>query len=393
MLLIKNVAISDEGKYVCVARNSAGDDVKNVKLELEQQEPSINGQKGKSFAKITARVLPNDASGLNGSLEIRGVRKNDEGRYTCFAKNALGESTLTVEVEVASLAEKPSFAFPNIEIIPIRQDGGGDVALECPARGKPWPEFAWLLPNGTMLLPGARLHRFQHFSNNGTLKISKPEPGDKGVYRCLAKNVAGQQRTVRSRGRTQAADPRICRWSKDHLWSVPVPALFCQGWPLPSVSWTLPTESFWIHLKPSAESPSSPTARSWSDTWPHSTRERTLPRHELLRDVHQLLPCGRDRKPATHHQHFERYHPSEPRSHRQLGLRGFRCSQTGDFLDVAGQNHNFPARSLHGAERSSRDGRGSLVIQNPVLTNSGIYKCNAKNALGTDFRSTYLQVV
>lgn len=36
---------------------------------------------------------------------------------------------------------------------------------------------------------------------------------------------------------------------------------------------------------------------------------------------------------------------------------------------------------------------GSLVIHNPVLTNSGIYKCNAKNALGTDFKSTYLQVV
>lgn len=36
---------------------------------------------------------------------------------------------------------------------------------------------------------------------------------------------------------------------------------------------------------------------------------------------------------------------------------------------------------------------GSLVIQNPILTNSGIYKCNAKNALGTDFKSTYLQVV
>lgn len=36
---------------------------------------------------------------------------------------------------------------------------------------------------------------------------------------------------------------------------------------------------------------------------------------------------------------------------------------------------------------------GSLVIQNPVLTHSGIYKCNAKNALGTDFKSTYLQVV
>ena len=36
---------------------------------------------------------------------------------------------------------------------------------------------------------------------------------------------------------------------------------------------------------------------------------------------------------------------------------------------------------------------GSLVLQSSVLMNSGIYKCNAKNALGTDFKSTYLQVV
>lgn len=36
---------------------------------------------------------------------------------------------------------------------------------------------------------------------------------------------------------------------------------------------------------------------------------------------------------------------------------------------------------------------GNLLIQNPMLTNSGIYKCNAKNALGTDFKSTYLQVI
>lgn len=36
---------------------------------------------------------------------------------------------------------------------------------------------------------------------------------------------------------------------------------------------------------------------------------------------------------------------------------------------------------------------GSLVIQNPMLMNSGIYKCNAKNTLGTDFKSTYLQVI
>lgn len=108
-----------------------------------------------------------------------------------MAKNNLGEASLLVELEVASLAEKPSFAVPNIEILPIRQDGGL-LSLECPARGKPNPEFAWILPNGTMLTPGVRLQRFIHHLGNGTLQISQPVASDKGVYRCLARNVAGQ---------------------------------------------------------------------------------------------------------------------------------------------------------------------------------------------------------
>uniref|UniRef100_A0A8C3A3R9 Ig-like domain-containing protein n=1 Tax=Cyclopterus lumpus TaxID=8103 RepID=A0A8C3A3R9_CYCLU len=209
MLLVKKVILADEGKYACVARNSAGDDVKNIKLEAELQEPFINGMKGRSTTKVLAvsyqtalldcrvegkpepRVwwvtpyghsLPTPYLGgrfqvhRNGSLELRGVRKTDEGGYMCLAKNNLGEASLVVELDVASIAEKPIFAVPNIEILPIKQDGG-ELILECPARGKPNPEFAWVLPNGTMLKPGVRLQRFTHHL---------------GVYRCLAKNVAGQ---------------------------------------------------------------------------------------------------------------------------------------------------------------------------------------------------------
>lgn len=223
-LVVKKVQMADEGKYACVARNSAGDDVKNMKLEVELQEPFINGMKGRSTTKVLAvsyqtahldcrvegkpepRVswvtpyghsLPSLYLGgrfqvhRNGSLELRGVRKADEGRYTCFAKNNLGEASLLVELDVASIAEKPSFAFPNIEILPIKQDTRV-FFLECPARGKPHPEFAWVLPNGTMLAPGVKLQRFTHHLGNGTLQISHPVASDKGVYRCLAKNVAGQ---------------------------------------------------------------------------------------------------------------------------------------------------------------------------------------------------------
>uniref|UniRef100_A0A8D3ARZ2 Ig-like domain-containing protein n=1 Tax=Scophthalmus maximus TaxID=52904 RepID=A0A8D3ARZ2_SCOMX len=223
-LVLKRVRLADEGKYACVARNSAGDDVKNMNLEVEPQEPFINGIKGKSASKVLGvsyqtvlldcRVEGKPEPGVwwvtpyghslttpylggrfqvhrNGSLELRGVRKTDEGRYTCLAKNHLGEASLLVELDVASLAEKPSFAVPNIEIIPIKQDGG-QLFLECPARGKPTPEFAWVLPNGTLLMPGVRLQRFTHYLGNGTLRISQAVATDKGVYRCLAKNVAGQ---------------------------------------------------------------------------------------------------------------------------------------------------------------------------------------------------------
>uniref|UniRef100_A0A8C9YQA5 Ig-like domain-containing protein n=1 Tax=Sander lucioperca TaxID=283035 RepID=A0A8C9YQA5_SANLU len=212
-LVVKKVILADEGKYACVARNSAGDD-----------EPFINGMKGMSTTRVMAvsyqtalldckvegkpepRVwwvtpyghsLPTPYLGgrfqvhRNGSLELRGVRKTDEGRYKCLAKNNLGESSLLVELDVASIAEKPSFAVPNIEILPIKQDGEA-IILECPARGKPNPEFTWVLPNGTMLTPGVRLQRFTHHLGNGNLQISQPVASDKGVYRCLAKNVAGQ---------------------------------------------------------------------------------------------------------------------------------------------------------------------------------------------------------
>uniref|UniRef100_A0A3B4ZFF5 Ig-like domain-containing protein n=1 Tax=Stegastes partitus TaxID=144197 RepID=A0A3B4ZFF5_9TELE len=136
MLVVKKVTLADEGKYACVARNSAGDDIKNMKVEAEPQEPFINGMKGKSTTKalgvsyqtalLDCRVEGKPEPRVwwvtpyghslttpylggrfqvhrNGSLELRGVRKTDEGRYTCLAKNHLGEASLLVELEVASL--------------------------------------------------------------------------------------------------------------------------------------------------------------------------------------------------------------------------------------------------------------------------------------------------
>uniref|UniRef100_A0A3Q0TAE9 Ig-like domain-containing protein n=1 Tax=Amphilophus citrinellus TaxID=61819 RepID=A0A3Q0TAE9_AMPCI len=189
ILAIKKVTLASEGIYTCVARNSAGDDVKNIKVEAEPQEPFINGMKGKSTTKVLG------VSYQTAHLHCR-VEGKPEPRVWWVTPYGLSLPTpylggrFQVHQNGTSLL-KPTFAVPNIEILPIKQDGV-ELILECSARGKPNPEFSWVLPNGTLLMPGARLQRFIHYLSNGTLRISQPVPADKGVYRCLAKNVAGQ---------------------------------------------------------------------------------------------------------------------------------------------------------------------------------------------------------
>uniref|UniRef100_A0A667YZ35 Ig-like domain-containing protein n=1 Tax=Myripristis murdjan TaxID=586833 RepID=A0A667YZ35_9TELE len=203
---------SDEGDYTCYAKNKLGKDERKLSVKVGPDAPRIRfksqslvmarfGESAKlscqAVGEPTPRIMwispenyviqgPSDRYQTldDGMLVLRGVRKTDEGRYMCLAKNHLGEASLLVELDVASIAEKPSFAVPNIEILPIKQDSG-ELTLECPARGKPHPEFAWLLPNGTMLTPGAKLQRFTHHLGNGTLRISQPVASDKGVLQHL----------------------------------------------------------------------------------------------------------------------------------------------------------------------------------------------------------------
>ncbi len=171
---------------------------------------------------------------------MRGIRKTDEGRFLCIARNYLGEASLAVDLEVASLAEKPSFPVPNIEVLPLKADGD-DISLECRATGKPKPEFLWILPNGTALNPGMKLQRLIHYLGNGTLHITQPSVIDKGVYRCLAKNVAGQaeKRYALEPGqkpqiRSTASTMKI---SFGQTLNMPCNA---DGWPQAKITWTLP---------------------------------------------------------------------------------------------------------------------------------------------------------
>ncbi|XP_030000544.1 matrix-remodeling-associated protein 5 [Sphaeramia orbicularis] len=426
-LVIKKITLTDEGKYVCVAQNSAGDDVKNMKLEVESQEPFINGIKGKSTTKVVAvsyqtalldcrvrgkpepRVRWVNPYGQsfpipylggrfqvhrNGSLELRGVRKTDEGQYTCLAKNHLGEASLVVDVDVASLAEKPSFAVPNIEILPIKQDNG-ELILECPARGKPNPDFAWLLPNGTMLLPGVKLQRFNHHLGNGTLRISQPAAGDKGVYRCLAKNVAGQ---AEKRYALETGRKPVIRGSSGEMKVTYGNNLYLpctvDGWPQASITWTLPNGLVLDKAQTIGR------ITFYTNGTLHLRQVATFDKGRYICKGYNSFGTAT----LLYHVVVMVYPPHITSTLTSITRvnRGspviLNCVATG--IPKPDISWTLPGRTtlvphnrftVQGGIHMSEE--GSLVIQNPVLMNSGIYKCNAKNALGTDFRSTYLQVV
>ncbi|KAM9834239.1 matrix-remodeling-associated protein 5 [Syngnathus typhle] len=427
MLIVKKVTLADEGKYACVARNFAGDDIKNVILEVESREPFINGNEGKSAKKVVGIsyqtvlldckvegkpeprvwwVTPYGQSlqlsylsgrfqvHQNGSLEVRGVRKTDEGQYMCLAKNHLGEASLSVELDVASIAEKPSFAVPNIELLSIKHNGG-ELQLQCTARGKPSPEYVWLLPNGTILMPGVRLQRFAHHHNNGTLWISQLAASDKGVYRCLAKNVAGQ---AEKRYALEAGRKPVIRGSTGRIKITygQTLNLHCtvDGWPQASITWTLPN-GFTL------DKPQSIGRVTFLANGTLQMRQiATFDKGTYICKASNAFGTSALSYPITvmvHPPRITSMLSSITRVNRGSPVK-LNCIATGvpkpeiswtlpGRTTLVPHNRYIVQGGIHMTEE------GSLVIQNPVLMNSGIYKCNAKNALGTDFKSTYLQVI
>uniref|UniRef100_A0A672G3S9 Ig-like domain-containing protein n=1 Tax=Salarias fasciatus TaxID=181472 RepID=A0A672G3S9_SALFA len=207
-LVLNKVTLADEGKYTCVARNSAGDDVKDMKIEVESQEPFINGLKGKSATKVLGisyqtallhcrvegkpepRVWWVTPFGLslttpylggrfqvhqNGSLELRGVATFDKGTYLCKASNSFGSSTLSYPVAV--MVFPPQITSEMLSI--TRVSRGSPVTLKCVATGIPKPDISWTLPGRTTLLPQNRL------------VIHSPVLMNSGIYKCNAKNALG----------------------------------------------------------------------------------------------------------------------------------------------------------------------------------------------------------
>ncbi|XP_043926479.1 immunoglobulin superfamily member 10 [Protopterus annectens] len=426
-LSISNVKLSDSGEYFCIARNAAGDDTKPYVFEVISNPPIINGLYiNKTVIKDTAVkhsrkqidckaesnpppqtmwIMPDNiflrapyygsriVVHLNGTLEIRNVRPSDTGEFICVARNDGGETVMVVQLEVIDMLRRPLFKNPFNEKVITR--AGKTTILNCSADGYPPPEIVWLLPNGTRFINGQKLSQY-FIGSNGTFIIYNPTKHDAGKYRCAARNQVGyiEKLIILEVGQ----QPVIYTHPKGLIKSISGDALLlhclASGIPKPKIAWTLPNgytlDRPQINRKYMLLENGTLVVR---ETNVHDRGNYICKAQNEAGDSIITVPVIVIGYPPR----ITNVPP--PAVHTIAGaIVQLNCIAVG--IPKPEIIWELPNHSVISTVRASRSignelihPQGTLVIPNPKPSDSGTYRCIAKNHLGSDIRASYLQVI
>ena len=425
---IRDVNLIDAGEYVCMARNPAGDNRKVYKLDIDGNPPVINGyHKNRTVvkdvaAKYSRKFIDCKAEGnptptitwimpdniflkapyfgsrinvhYNGTLEIRNVRPTDTAEFICMARNDGGEAVMVVQLTVTRNLRRPIFRNPYNERIVSRI--GKTTVLNCAADGHPVPETIWTLPNGTRFTGEPDGGSGHHLGNDGTLIINNTRKEDAGKYRCGAKNFMGyiEKLIILDVGQK----PYILTRPRGIIRSVAGEPLFLHclsdGSPNPRIHWTIPAG--------------------------HTlTRPQVLGRYHLLENgtliVHDTTLHDRGNYicrarndggeavltvPVVILAYPPRITAGPPLNVRAVSGTPIQLNCAANGIPKPEITWELPDHSvLSTAEQGRPLGsellhpQGTLIIQRPTVSDSGTYKCLAKNHLGTDSKVTYVHVL
>ncbi|KAG8517174.1 Hemicentin-1 [Galemys pyrenaicus] len=213
VLQLKNIHVSDTGRYVCVAANEAGMTDRKYDLSVHTI-PSIIGNHGTpeniSVVEKNSVSLTCEASGiplptitwlkdgwpvslsssvriLSGgrTLRLMQTRKEDAGQYTCIVRNAAGEER---KIFGLSVLVPPHIAGENtLEDVKVKEKQS--VTLSCEVTGNPMPKVTWH-KDGQPLQEDDTHHIM---SGGRFLQITNAQVSHTGRYSCLASNTAGDK--------------------------------------------------------------------------------------------------------------------------------------------------------------------------------------------------------
>ncbi|XP_061842088.1 hemicentin-1 [Nerophis lumbriciformis] len=253
-LKFSRVTLGDAGTYQCLAKNEAGVAVGRTKLVLQvppvlsvphveytavlgqpasldciadgQPQPEVTWHKDRR--SIVDSALTHMYA--NGTLVITSTQRSDAGLYTCTAKNLAGRTSHDMRLVI----QVPPMIPPGQAEMSVIQ--GFQALLPCAAQGSPDPKVSWEKDGDVLLsLPG----KFTAL-RSGELIIERVEPGDAGVFTCVANNAAGSARqdihlsiNMRPAFKELPGDVTLNRGQALTL------SCHAQGTPPPVISWTV----------------------------------------------------------------------------------------------------------------------------------------------------------
>ncbi|KAM9766324.1 matrix-remodeling-associated protein 5 [Menidia menidia] len=424
-LVVRKTQRIDGGNYTCIARSRVGQDHKVTRLEILVTPPVITVLRGTANAvKLTAVqdqrksvdcaakgtptprivwVLPGNVIlpapyhsnritvHPNGTLDIHSPKKTDSGQLTCVARNEGGEARLVVDLEVKEASEGPQIRDPRADSLSLTV--GNAITINCSYEGLTLPNPTWILPNGTPLHSGARFSKFFH-RLDGSLVIGNPTLAEAGTYRCLGHRSGGvvERRITLSPGRK----PEI-----SNSYASPVSVnngetlfLHCQTTSEPlRLSWTLPSGVLLSRPQRAGRYAVLPNGTlairqvSVYDRGPYVCRASNEYGSSLLSASVTVMP-----QPPR----ITSGPPSVTYAKHGVAVQ-LNCVATGfpkvevawetpdkTRLVVSAHPRLFGNKYLHP--------QGSLIIQNPMQRDTGVYRCTARNDMGVDSKATFLNV-
>ncbi|XP_022669215.1 Down syndrome cell adhesion molecule-like protein Dscam2 isoform X3 [Varroa destructor] len=213
VVTIRALRTTDEGRYVCIARNSAGEErtesvltvIVPLQARLIPQEQrveigheavfncSIQGQPVSlvTWRKDSQQLLADGRIQLLDSdrvLRIQSIRREDAGIYQCFAENDRDAAQAVALLRLDDMSPTMVEGFEEKFVMP-----GDTFELRCKAKGSPLPEVSWRI-DGDHLYKSER-HKISSRQNahetEAVLQVADARVEDSGEYTCVASNDIG----------------------------------------------------------------------------------------------------------------------------------------------------------------------------------------------------------
>ncbi|KAM3618749.1 uncharacterized protein V6R79_024484 [Siganus canaliculatus] len=214
LLTVSDVEESDGGKYMCTAKNSAGDAVHYFDVIVEeppkwmteppQSQLAVIGSDVHIKCSVSGKPPPDITWRLNGELfrddaennrrvlddtvVLRDARQEDSGVYQCEASNNHGTILANINIMIRNMA--PQIVTKDYQEYAVGR--GRDIIMNCSVFSSPPPNIYWSRDESPETIEGERFLTFQ----NGSLKILNAEKEDSGKYVCVATNTEGKSSVI-----------------------------------------------------------------------------------------------------------------------------------------------------------------------------------------------------